>query len=69
MTTEFAITGVRLPREHIAKLDQIATSKRVSRNVVILWALDDYLSRFSLPECLSEKTDDHKEGQLTEPAA
>lgn len=63
MTTEFAITGVRLPKEHIAKLDQIATSKRVSRNVVILWALDEYLGRISSPACLPEKTDDHDENQ------
>lgn len=59
-------TGIRLPREHITKLDQIATAKRVSRNVVILWALDEYLGHFSLPNCLSEKTNDQEENQPTD---
>lgn len=56
-------TGIRLPQEHMTKLDAIATQKRVSRNVVILWALDDYLARFSLPACPPQKTSDEEESQ------
>lgn len=65
METTLIGTGIRLPREHITKLDKIAAVKRVSRNVVILWALDEYLERFSLPDCLPEKTNDLVEGQPT----
>lgn len=61
-------TGIRLPREHITKLDEIATQKRVSRNVVILWALDEYLGRSSLPVCLPGKTIDDRDDPPTEPA-
>lgn len=63
MTTEFSITGVRIPKTHLAKLDQIATSKHTSRNTVILWALDEYLGRISLPDGLPEKTGGHEESQ------
>jgi len=62
-------TGIRLPREHITKLDQIATAKRVSRNVVILWAIDEYLRLLSLPDCLPGKTNDQEESQPADPIA
>lgn len=61
--SEYTMTGIRLPSEHIAKLAQIATQKRVSRNTVILWAIDAYLAGVSLPECLPEKPTDHQETQ------
>ena len=61
-------TGIRLPREHITELDRIATAKRVSRNVVILWAIDEYLRLFSLPDCPSGKTIDQSESP-TKPVA
>lgn len=69
METEFALTGVRLPRTHIAQLDQIATQKRVSRNTVILWALDAYLAHIFLPDRPSGKTIDQDDSQSTDQAA
>lgn len=57
MSEQLVGTGIRLAPSQIKELDRIADSKRVSRNVVILWAIDDYLARFSLPACPSELTD------------
>jgi len=59
-------TGIRLPKSHIEQLDRIAASKRVSRNVVILWALDAYLAPFFAPVRLSEKTNGDGESQPAE---
>lgn len=56
-------TGIRLPPSHIEKLDAIAREKRVSRNVVILWALDDYLASFFSPNCLPKETIDNEENE------
>ncbi len=69
MTTESVFTGIRLPIDFRTKLDQIATSKRVSRNVVILWALDDYLAHFSLPTCPSSETVDNDKIRPADAAA
>lgn len=60
-------TGIRLPKSHIEQLDRIATAKRVSRNVVILWALDEYLASFFMPDRPSKKTNGDPESQPAEP--
>jgi hypothetical protein len=56
-------TGIRLAPSQIKELDRIADSKRVSRNVVILWAIDEYLARFSLPASPSELSDNKMDVQ------
>lgn len=69
MDTNLKGTGIRLPKNHIEQLDAIAAKKRVSRNVVILWALDEYLAHFSLPACPSCETNDDREIHPADAAA
>lgn len=65
MSEELIGTGIRMSRKHMEQLDRIADAKRVSRNVVILWALDEYLARFFPPTSPSELTNDIRESRIT----
>ena len=69
MSNEYGFTGLRLLKEHIDKLNAIAAKKRVSRNAVIVWAIDAYLDSLFLPDRPSHETSDQQENQPTEQAA
>jgi hypothetical protein len=42
-------TTIKLEKDKIAELDQIAKTKTVSRGAVIRWAIDAYLNSLFLP--------------------